>query len=90
MAYGDYLPCCGCKEKLIYDGHWTIRANLEERYGTSDILCPKCLAAQRAVLKLAEPEDEAATAMCSVCGPIHKDTEHYLCYRDNCPTKRTV
>lgn len=54
MAYLDYIPCCECKEKLIYDGSWEGRERLEERYGTTDIMCPKCLAALRA--RLAEPE----------------------------------
>ena len=43
MALGDYILCCKCDTKLIYDGDRGNREWWEERFGTEPaILCPKC------------------------------------------------
>jgi hypothetical protein len=43
MALGDYILCCKCDVKLIYDGDRGNREWWEERFGAEPaILCPKC------------------------------------------------
>jgi len=43
MALGDYILCCKCDVKLIYDGDKENREWWEERFGSEpEILCPKC------------------------------------------------
>ena len=43
MARGDYILCCKCGVKLIYDGDRSQREWLEERFGEeSGIECPDC------------------------------------------------
>ena len=43
MALGDYILCCKCGVKLIYDGDRSQREWLEERFGKeSGIECPDC------------------------------------------------
>jgi hypothetical protein len=43
MAYGDYIPCCKCGVKLLYDGDGGNRKWWEERFGSEPkIACPKC------------------------------------------------
>ena len=43
MARGDYILCCKCGVKLIYDGDRSQREWLEERFGKeSGIECPDC------------------------------------------------
>ena len=43
MALGDYILCCKCDVKLIYDGDKGNREWWEERFGSEPaILCPKC------------------------------------------------
>jgi len=43
MALGDYILCCKCDVKLIYDGDKGNRKWWEERFGAEPaILCPKC------------------------------------------------
>ena len=49
MALGDYVICCVCHKKLIYDGYHTIRDRLEELMGDPDAddwtvraFCPEC------------------------------------------------
>ena len=43
MALGDYILCCKCGVKLIYDGDRSQREWLEERFGEeSGIECPDC------------------------------------------------
>jgi hypothetical protein len=46
MAYGDYITCCKCDVKLIYDGDRSQRNWWVERFGTGpEIECPNCKAA---------------------------------------------
>jgi hypothetical protein len=43
MALGDYILCCKCDVKLIYDGDKGNREWWEERFGSEPaILCPNC------------------------------------------------
>ena len=43
MARGDYILCCKCGVKLIYDGDRSQREWLQERFGEeSGIECPDC------------------------------------------------
>jgi len=43
MALGDYILCCKCDVKLIYDGDRGNREWWKERFGAEPaILCPKC------------------------------------------------
>ena len=43
MALGDYILCCKCDVKLIYDGDKGNREWWAERFGAEPaILCPNC------------------------------------------------
>lgn len=43
MALGDYILCCKCEVKLIYDGDRSQREWWEERFGKPpQIECPDC------------------------------------------------
>jgi hypothetical protein len=43
VAYGDYIHCCKCDVKLIYDGDRGQRDWWIERFGTGpEIECPDC------------------------------------------------
>lgn len=43
MAIGDYILCCKCEVKLIYDGDRGQREWWEERFGKEpEIECPDC------------------------------------------------
>jgi predicted nucleic-acid-binding Zn-ribbon protein len=43
MAYGDYITCCKCGVKLLYDGDRSNRDWWEERFGKEpQIKCPDC------------------------------------------------
>ena len=43
MALGDYILCCKCEIKLIYDGDRSQREWWEERFGKPpEIECPDC------------------------------------------------
>jgi predicted amidophosphoribosyltransferase len=43
MAIGDYILCCKCEVKLIYDGDRGNREWWEERFGSEpEIMCPDC------------------------------------------------
>ena len=43
MALGDYILCCKCEVKLIYDGDRGNREWWKERWGTEpEIICPDC------------------------------------------------
>jgi hypothetical protein len=43
VAYGDYITCCKCGVKLIYDGDRSQRNWWIERFGTEpEIECPNC------------------------------------------------
>ncbi len=43
MAIGDYILCCKCEVKLIYDGDRDQREWWEERFGKEpEIECPNC------------------------------------------------
>jgi hypothetical protein len=43
MAYGDYIHCCKCDVKLIYDGDRSQRIWWVDRFGKSpEIECPEC------------------------------------------------
>ena len=43
MAIGDYILCCKCEVKLIYDGDRNQREWWEERFGKEpEIECPNC------------------------------------------------
>lgn len=56
MAIGDYILCCKCEVKLIYDGDRDQREWWEERFGKEpEIECPNCKP-QRTWAGLTEPE----------------------------------
>lgn len=69
MAYGDYIHCAQCAEtngrghKLIYDGYYSAREILEERFGEDyEILCPMCIASLRSrIAELERERDEVIT-----------------------------
>lgn len=43
MALGDYILCCKCEVKLIYDGDRDNREWWAERFGAEpEIMCPDC------------------------------------------------
>jgi hypothetical protein len=43
MALGDYILCCKCEVKLIYDGDRGNRDWWVERFGAKpEIMCPDC------------------------------------------------
>jgi len=42
MAYIDYLHCSKCEGKLIYDGLDAVSNELEDRFGTDELICPDC------------------------------------------------
>lgn len=43
MAIGDYILCCKCEVKLIYDGDRGQREWWAERFGAEPkIMCPDC------------------------------------------------
>jgi len=43
MAIGDYILCCKCEVKLIYDGDRGNRDWWKERFGAEpEIMCPNC------------------------------------------------
>ena len=43
MALGDYILCCKCEVKLIYDGDRGQREWWAERFGSEpEIMCPDC------------------------------------------------
>jgi hypothetical protein len=45
MAYGDYITCCKCDVKLIFDGDRGQRQWWAERFGKEpEIECPNCKA----------------------------------------------
>ena len=45
MALGDYILCCKCEVKLIYDGDRGQREWWEKRFGKPpEIECPDCKA----------------------------------------------
>ena len=66
MALGDYILCCKCEVKLIYDGDRGQREWWEERFGKPpEIECPDCKT-QRTWVGLTDEEvgyiaDEYAT-----------------------------
>lgn len=48
MALGDYILCCKCECKLIYDGDRNQRTWWEERFGKEpEIECPNCKTSPR-------------------------------------------
>jgi len=54
MALGDYILCCKCDIKLIYDGDRGNREWWEKRFGSEpEIKCPNC-----AKEALTQPEPE--------------------------------
>ena len=56
MALGDYILCCKCEVKLIYDGDRGQREWWEERFGKPpEIECPNCKT-QRTWVGLTEDE----------------------------------
>ncbi len=56
MAIGDYILCCKCEVKLIYDGDRDQREWWEERFGKEpEIECPNCKP-QRTWVGLTEDE----------------------------------
>lgn len=60
MAIGDYIICETCDTKLVYVGRdREARAWLMERFGTEDLICPKCLAAERDARSNQNPTKES-------------------------------
>ena len=69
MALGDYILCCKCEVKLIYDGDRGQREWWEERFGKPpEIECPDCKT-QRTWVGLTDEELE----IINDCG----DTDSY-------------
>ena len=65
MALGDYILCCKCEVKLIYDGDRGQREWWEERFGKPpEIECPDCKT-QRTWVGLTDEEVAAAARMLS-------------------------
>ena len=59
MAIGDYILCCKCEVKLIYDGDRDQREWWEERFGKEpEIECPNCKP-QRTWVGLTDEEIDA-------------------------------
>jgi hypothetical protein len=57
MALGDYILCCKCEVKLIYDGDRNQREWWEERFGKPpEIECPDCKTPQRQWVGLTDEE----------------------------------
>ena len=57
MALGDYILCCKCEGKLIYDGDRGSREWWEERFGSEpQIMCPDCEKTKRHWVGLTEQE----------------------------------
>ena len=57
MALCDYILCCKCEIKLIYDGDRGNRIWWEERFGSEpEIKCPNC---EKEALAQPEPEPVA-------------------------------
>ena len=42
MAYLDYITCPDCHAKVVYDGDYTNRDRLMERFGVDTLVCPTC------------------------------------------------
>ena len=58
MALGDYILCCECECKLIYDGDRDKREWWHDRWGKEpQIKCPDCETPQRTWVGLTD-EDE--------------------------------
>jgi hypothetical protein len=59
MAYGDYIHCCKCDVKLIYDGDRSQREWWVDRFDKEpEIECPDCKAPQPQRDDTAAPEDK--------------------------------
>lgn len=76
MAIGDYILCCKCEVKLIYDGDRDQREWWEERFGKEpEIECPNCKP-QRTWVGLTDDEVNNFAAGChlgkSVQGAIYE------------------
>jgi hypothetical protein len=60
MALGDYILCCECECKLIYDGDRDKREWWHDRWGKEpQIKCPDCETPQRTWIGLTEQEQGA-------------------------------
>ena len=60
MALGDYILCCECECKLIYDGDRDKREWWHDRWGKEpQIKCPDCETPQRTCIGLTEQEQGA-------------------------------
>jgi hypothetical protein len=59
MALGDYILCCECECKLIYDGDRDKREWWHDRWGKEpQIKCPDCETPQRTWVGLTDKEVE--------------------------------
>ena len=59
MALGDYILCCECECKLIYDGDRDKREWWHDRWGKEpQIKCPDCETPQRTWVGLTDEEIE--------------------------------
>lgn len=57
MALGDYILCCECECKLIYDGNRDKREWWHDRWGKEpQIKCPDCETPQRTWVGLTNDE----------------------------------
>jgi hypothetical protein len=57
MALGDYILCCECECKLIYDGDRDKREWWHDRWGKEpQIKCPDCETPQRTWVGLTDEE----------------------------------
>jgi len=57
MALGDYILCCKCDVKLLYDGAEENRKWWKERFGSEpEIMCPDCQKEKREWVGLTDEE----------------------------------
>ena len=81
MALGDYILCCKCDTKLIYDGDRGQREWWKQRFGKPpEIECPNCKA-QRTWLGLTQDEFKQImldTYNIDLNVPGHSSDDHLL------------
>lgn len=94
MAYRDYIHCCVCDDKLIYDGYDQIRDQLEDSYGADyEMVCPSCRKTEMRQHDEARAEVERLTKIVAefVCQHKTEDLQRGLqnpCLCDGCRMAR--
>ncbi len=70
MALGDYILCCKCEVKLIYDGDRSQREWWKERFGKEpEIECPDCKPQRKPL------SDEEIILIVAECASSHQHTD---------------